>query len=80
MAAQGDHVGSAKALLEVGAFVDDVTGDYLTPLHVACHCGHVDVSKLLLDNGSEVNARALNGFTPLHIACKFFYILIKMFD
>lgn len=67
MAAQGDHVSSAKALLETGALVDDVTGDYLTALHVSCHCGHVDVSKLLLDNGSEVNARALNGFTPLHI-------------
>ena len=50
--------------------MDDVTVDYLTPLHVAAHCGHHRVAKILLDRKAEVNARALNGFTPLHIACK----------
>ncbi len=44
--------------------------DYLTPLHVAAHCGNVRTAKLLCDKKCEVNARALNGFTPLHIACK----------
>lgn len=70
MAAQGDHVDSARALLYYKSPVDDVTVDYLTPLHVAAHCGHVRVAKLLLDRRADPNARALNGFTPLHIACK----------
>ncbi|ETN75917.1 ZU5 domain protein [Necator americanus] len=70
MAAQGDHVDSARILLYHRAPVDDVTVDYLTPLHVAAHCGHVRVAKLLLDRNADPNARALNGFTPLHIACK----------
>jgi len=33
--------------------------DYLTPLHVAAHCGNVKTAKLLLDRKCEVNARAL---------------------
>jgi len=33
--------------------------DYLTPLHVAAHCGNVKMAKLLLDMHCEVNARAL---------------------
>lgn len=61
MAAQGDHVESARILLNHKAPVDDVTVDYLTPLHVASHCGHVRVAKLLLDRGANANARALNG-------------------
>lgn len=32
--------------------------DYLTPLHVAAHCGNVRVAKLLLDRKCEVNPRA----------------------
>uniref|UniRef100_A0A183F080 ANK_REP_REGION domain-containing protein n=1 Tax=Gongylonema pulchrum TaxID=637853 RepID=A0A183F080_9BILA len=60
----------ARILLYHRAPVDDVTVDYLTPLHVAAHCGHVRVAKLLLDRNADPNARALNGFTPLHIACK----------
>lgn len=84
MAAQGDHVETARTLLYHRAPVDDVTVDYLTPLHVAAHCGHVRVAKLLLDRNADPNARALNGFTPLHIACKknrikvwFFYLYLQ---
>ena len=36
--------------------------DYLTPLHVAAHCGNVKTAKLLLDRKCEVNARALVGY------------------
>ncbi|KAH8865544.1 Ankyrin-3 [Schistosoma japonicum] len=58
------------------------TNDYLTPLHVAAHCGNVNVARILLDSRCNVNARALNGFTALHIACKksrveMAYLLIK---
>ena len=38
--------------------------DYLTPLHVAAHCGNVRTAKLLLDRKCEVNARAL--VRPVH--------------
>lgn len=80
MAAQGDHVDTARILLYHRAPVDDVTVDYLTPLHVAAHCGHVRVAKLLLDRNADPNARALNGFTPLHIACKKNRIKVTVFD
>lgn len=33
--------------------------DYLTPLHVASHCGNVRTAKLLLDRKCNSNARAL---------------------
>ena len=59
MAAQGDHVDSARLLLYHKAPVDDVTVDYLTPLHVAGHCGHHRVAKLLLDRKANPSARAL---------------------
>ena len=59
MAAQGDHVDCARLLLYHKAPIDDVTVDYLTPLHVAAHCGNVRTAKLLLDRKCEVNARAL---------------------
>ena len=59
MAAQGDHVECARHLLEHQAPINDVTVDYLTPLHVAAHCGNVRTAKLLLDRKCEVNARAL---------------------
>lgn len=77
-------MGCARILLYNRAEVDDVTVDYLSPLHVAAHwfvknysvknsthfSGHVEIAKLLLDRNADPNARALNGFTPLHIACK----------
>ena len=59
MAAQGDHVDCVRLLLYHKAPMDDVTVDYLTPLHVAAHCGNVRTAKHLLDRKCEVNARAL---------------------
>ena len=70
MAAQGDHADCARILLLHRADINGVTVDYLTPLHVAAHCGNVKTAKLLLDRKCQVDSRALNGFTPLHIACK----------
>uniref|UniRef100_A0A1I7XJ33 ANK_REP_REGION domain-containing protein n=1 Tax=Heterorhabditis bacteriophora TaxID=37862 RepID=A0A1I7XJ33_HETBA len=63
MAAQGDHVDSARILLYHRAPVDDVTVDYLTPLHVAAHCGHV----------RKIESRLVliiftTGLSPLHVA------------
>lgn len=65
MAAQGDHVDSVRLLLQSGLPVDDTTIDYLTPLHVAAHCGNVQVAKVLLERGCDVNARALVGWSML---------------
>ena len=42
--------------------------DYLTPLHVAAHCGNVKTAKLLLDRKCEVNARALVSSTLFHLS------------
>jgi len=36
--------------------------DYLTPLHVAAHCGNVNVAKLLLDCKCQVDACAMVSF------------------
>jgi len=45
--------------------IDNLPGqDYLTPLHVAAHCGNVKTAKLLLDRKCEVNARALVTNSP----------------
>ncbi|CAF4046693.1 unnamed protein product, partial [Rotaria sp. Silwood2] len=71
MAAQGDHVDAARILLYYkSTLVDDVSSDYLSPLHVASHCGNFNVAKLLCERRADVNAKALNGFSCLHIACK----------
>ncbi|CAF3679720.1 unnamed protein product, partial [Rotaria sordida] len=71
MAAQGDHVDAARILLYYkSTLVDDVSSDYLSPLHVASHCGNYNVAKLLCERRADVNAKALNGFSCLHIACK----------
>jgi len=59
MAAQGDHVDCARLLLYYLAEVDEVTVDYLRPLHVAAHCGNVKTAKLLLDKQCDPNTRAL---------------------
>ncbi|CAF1526533.1 unnamed protein product [Rotaria sp. Silwood1] len=71
MAAQGDHVDAARILLYYkSSLVDDVSSDYLSPLHVASHCGNYNVAKVLCERNADVNAKALNGFSCLHIACK----------
>ncbi|CAM4761290.1 unnamed protein product [Rotaria magnacalcarata] len=71
MAAQGDHIDAARILLYYkSTLVDDVSSDYLSPLHVASHCGNYNVAKLLCERRADVNAKALNGFSCLHIACK----------
>lgn len=59
MSAQGDHEDCARLLLYHKASLNEVTVDYLTPLHVAAHCGNVKTAKLLLDRKCEPNARAL---------------------
>lgn len=59
MATQGDHLRCVQLLLHQEAPVDDVTNDYLTPLHVAAHCGHLKVAKVIVDKKANPNAKAL---------------------
>jgi len=54
----------------IGLVVVDVclsVKDYLTPLHVAAHCGNVRTAKLLLDSKCQVSPCALviTTFLPL---------------
>ena len=44
--------------------------DYLTPLHVAAHCGNVKTAKLLLDRKCEPNARALVSHSVGSLSCQ----------
>ena len=66
MAAQGDHIDCARLLLFHKAPLDDVTVDYLTPLHVAAHCGNVRTAKLLLDKKCEVCGFLCNDLPGTH--------------
>ncbi|VEL20275.1 unnamed protein product [Protopolystoma xenopodis] len=59
MAAQVEHAEAARMILMAGASSDDITLEYLTPLHVAAHCGNIQVAEVLLDKKCNVNARAL---------------------
>lgn len=58
MAAQGNHFDTGRLLIFKGAPIEEVTIDYLTPLHVASHCGSYEMAKLLLDSKCVVDARA----------------------
>lgn len=59
---------SFKAIVESISFLDDITTDGYTALHLACIFGRIMRAKLLIDRGANVNAKTNSGFTPLHIA------------
>lgn len=56
-AAQNDHVGTLRLLLERGALPDGVGGAYAHfPLMCACREGHVASARILLEYCADVNA------------------------
>jgi ankyrin repeat protein len=60
-----------SALLDAGAGIEAVTGNFLTnmPLHAAAAGGRVASCELLLSRGANVNAKQHGGFTPLMTPC-----------
>ena len=66
-AARSGQIDAARALVESGANVDDVTADGTSALTLAAHSGHGEFAAFLLSNGADANARG-SGYTALHAA------------
>ncbi|KAI6658522.1 Ankyrin repeat domain-containing protein 27-like [Oopsacas minuta] len=70
LAAQYNHSGVVKLLIENGAEIHakDVNG--CTPLHYSATNGHTDSALSLLDNGASPNENDIRNNIPLHNAAK----------
>jgi uncharacterized protein len=56
----------AKALLDAGADVNQLSGDRTTPILMATINGHFDLADVLLEKGADPNLASENGVTPLY--------------
>ena len=67
-AAERNHEGMLRYLIEKGVTVDvrDQPGN--TPLHVAVRKGYKTLASILIDNGANINSRDYSGNTPIHEA------------
>ncbi len=66
-AARQGYEDTAKALLEAGADVNQVSaGDHSSPLLVATINGHFDLAEYFLSKGADPNLAESNGVTPLY--------------
>ena len=61
---------TVKALLDMGANVDECDERGSTALMTAAQWGHVDVCRLLLERGADVNKSDKQGDTALHEAAR----------
>ncbi|XP_077411520.1 ankyrin repeat and SOCS box protein 2-like isoform X2 [Vanacampus margaritifer] len=68
LAVSGEHLSSAKCLLEYGADPDISSKNKETPLYIACRLDNVDMVSLILSFGASVNQRCAQGWTALHEA------------
>jgi ankyrin repeat protein len=59
MAAQNDHVGTVKLLIEHGADVNRLSSDGVTPLRAAIYKGSLQSTKVLLTGGAMVSREDL---------------------
>jgi ankyrin repeat protein len=68
-AARQGHLDAAKALVEAGADVNQVSaGDKTSPLLIATINGHFDLAQYLIDQGADAAQASENGVTPLYAA------------
>jgi len=66
-AARDGHMQAARALIEAGADVNQISpADKTSPLVMAVANGHFDIAKFLLDSGSDPNAANDLGLTALY--------------
>ena len=65
-AAREGHLETAKALLEGGADINQVSADKFSPLVTAVANGHLDLAKFLVDKGADPNLVATSGLTALY--------------
>lgn len=63
--ANNGHIQVVKALLELGANIDDRSNNWKTPLLWACLWGHYDVVKFLIDSGADLFVSDIYGLTPV---------------
>jgi uncharacterized protein len=69
LAARQGHIETARALLDAGADVNQLSpGDNTSPVLIATINGHFDVAKFLLDHGADPTIASDNGATPLYAA------------
>jgi ankyrin repeat protein len=67
-AAREGDVGSAQALLDAGAQVNQTTEYAWTPLLTAINNRNYALAKMLIDRGADVNLANKGGWTPLYLA------------
>ena len=66
-AARDGHQAAARALLDVGADVDQVSGgDGSSPMVIAIANGHYTVAQMLLDHGADPNLVNIDGLGPVY--------------
>jgi ankyrin repeat protein len=65
-AAREGHIETAKALLDGGADINQVSADKFSPLVMAIANGHLDLAKYLVDKGADPNVVATSGLTALY--------------
>jgi ankyrin repeat protein len=69
-----------RALIELGADVNQANDYGTTPLYTAAEKGHEAIVRALIDFGADVNKANNNGWTPLYMAARdrFHHSVIKI--
>jgi len=67
-AAREGHIAAARALVEAGADINEVSGDKFSPLVMAIVNGHLDLAQYLLDHHADPNVTSEAGITALYSA------------
>jgi ankyrin repeat protein len=65
-AAREGHVETARALVEGGADLNQMSADGFSPLVMAIANGHLALAKYLLDKGADPNKVSVSGLTALY--------------